>query len=173
MIDRVTWSLGAAETVNDFEPAQINAADSTVNEPTTTTPVTGQLPVTLSGPDSFLSLEALGAGRHGQPVTIHYATIDSGADAGTATVGVDYISSSGDLTFDPTVPVTTLSVPVTIRPDATPDNGETVLVNLSAAVNGVLVRATGELTIIEVTPPTTATQVVRPGHWTAGRWISP
>ena len=125
--------------------------------------------MTLSGPNSFLSPDALGSGRHGQPVTVHYATIDSGADAGTATVGVDYISSSGDLTFDPDCAGDhTVCAPSRSVPDATPDNGETVLVNLSAAVNGVLVRATGELTIIEVTPPTTATQVVRPGHWTAG-----
>ena len=33
-LDQVAWSLGNAETVNDFEPAQISAADVAVREPT-------------------------------------------------------------------------------------------------------------------------------------------
>ena len=51
-VDRVIWSLGNAEVVNDFEPALINAADNTVEEPATGT-ATGQIEVTLSGPNSF------------------------------------------------------------------------------------------------------------------------
>ena len=87
-VDRLTWSLGDAEVRNDFEPALITAADNTVAEPTTGT-ATGQIEVTLSGPNSFFSLDAPLAGRRGQPVTVNYATAD-----GTATAGEDYTPTS-------------------------------------------------------------------------------
>ena len=100
--------------------------------------------MTLSGPNGFFSPSAPLVGFRGQPVTVHYETAD-----GTATAGVDYTPSSGNLTFDPTEPVTTLSVPIAILPDAIPDNGEAVLVNLSVPVNGVLARGTGTMTITD------------------------
>ena len=65
------------------------------------------------------------AGRRGQPVTVHYATAD-----GTATAGKDYTPASGTLTFDP-AHWSRRSVPIPIRRRAA-DDGETVLVNLSA-----------------------------------------
>ena len=89
-VDRLTWSLGDAVVRNDFEPALISAADNTVAEPTTGT-ATGQIEVTLSGPNSFFSLDAPLAGRRGQPVTVNYATAD-----GTATAGEDYTPTLGD-----------------------------------------------------------------------------
>jgi len=146
-VDRVTWSLGDAEVENDFEPALINAADNTVAEPTTGT-ATGQIEVTLSGPNSFFSLDAPLAGRRGQPVTVGYATAD-----GTATADEDYTPTTGTLTYDPATGQTSALIPVTILADATADDGETVLVNLSAPVNGVLQRATATLTITDSTPP--------------------
>ena len=56
-VDRVTWSLGDAVVVNDFEPALISAADNTVDEPTSGT-ANGQVEVTLSGPNGFFSVDA-------------------------------------------------------------------------------------------------------------------
>ena len=128
---------------NDFEPALINAADNIVAEPATGT-ATGQIEVTLSGPNSFFSLDAPLAGRRGQPVTVSYATAD-----GTATAGVDYTPTSGTLTYDPATGQTSALIPVTILADATADDGETVLVNLSAPVNGVIQRGTATLTITD------------------------
>jgi hypothetical protein len=146
-VDRFTWSLGDAVVQNDFEPPLVSAADNTVAEPTTGT-VTGQIEVTLSGPNSFFSLDAPLAGRRGQPVTVNYATAD-----GTATVGEDYAATSGTLTYDPATGQTSATIPVTILADATADDGETVKVNLSAAVNGVIQRGTATLTITDSTPP--------------------
>ena len=144
-VDRFTWSLGDAEVENDFEPALINAADNTVAEPTTGT-ATGQIEVTLSGPNSFFSLDAPLAGRRGQPVTVSYATA-----GGTATAGEDYTPASGTITYDPATGQTSALIPITILADATADDGETVLVNLSAAVNGVIQRGTATLTITDAT----------------------
>ena len=146
-VDRLTWSVGDAVVRNDFEPAEISAADNTVDEPTTGT-ATGQIEVTLSGRNSFFSLDAPLAGRRGQPVTVNYATAD-----GTATAGEDYVPSTGTLTYDPATGATSAMVPVTILADTAADDGETVLVTLSAPVNGVLQRATGTLTINDTTPP--------------------
>ena len=146
-VDRLTWSLGDAVVRNDFEPALVSAADNTVDEPATGT-ATGQIEVTLSGPNSFFSLDAPLAGRRGQPVTVNYATAD-----GTATADEDYTPTSGTLTYDPATGQTSALIPVTILADATADDGETVLVNLSAPVNGVLQRATATLTITDSTPP--------------------
>ena len=116
------------------------------------------MPVSLSGPNGFLSVDAPLAGRRGQPVTVHYATAD-----GTATAGDDYTPVSGTLTFDPADPVASQSLMVPILADAASDDGETVLVNLSAPVNGVLQRATATLTITNTTPVAPVDVVVRPG----------
>ena len=59
--------------------------------------------------------------------------------------------------------MTTRSVGITILADAVVDDGETVLVHLSAPVNGVLVRATATLTITETAPTAPVDLVVRPG----------
>ena len=88
-------------------------------------------------------------------MTVHYATAD-----GTATAGDDYTPVSGTLTFDPSTGQTTLPVSIPILADTVPDDDETVLVNLSAPVNGVLQRATATLTITD----STATPGVRPSH---------
>ena len=140
-VDRLTWSLGDDVVVNDFEPAEISAADNTAAEPGAGALV-AQIDVSLSGPNGFRSLDAPLAGRRGQPVTVNYATAD-----GTAIAGEDYTPVEGTITFDPADPVTTRSVGIPILADAVVDDGETVLLHLSAPVNGVLVDATATLTI--------------------------
>ncbi len=156
-VDRVTWSLGDEVTVNDFEPAEISAADNTAPEPGAGSLV-AQIDVSLSGPNGFRSLDAPLAGRRGQPVTVNYATAD-----GTATAGEDYTPVDGTITFDPADPVTTRSVGIPILADAVVDDGETVLLHLTAPVNGVLVRATATLTITQTAPTAPVELVVRPG----------
>ena len=120
-VDRLTWSLGDDVVVNDFEPAEISAADNTAPEPGAGALV-AQIDVSLSGPNGFRSLDAPLAGRRGQPVTVNYATAD-----GTATAGEDYTPVEGTITFDPADPVTTRSVGIPILADAAVDDGETVL----------------------------------------------
>jgi len=58
------------------------------------------------------------------PVTVHFATAD-----GTAKAGTDYTATSGDLTFAPGQ--TSKTVPVTIRGDATKEQAETFSLKLS------------------------------------------
>ena len=156
-VDRFTWSLGDAVMVNDFEPAEISAADNTAPEPGAGSLV-AQIDVSLSGPNGFRSLDAPLAGRRGQPVTVNYATAD-----GTATAGEDYTPVEGTITFDPADPVTTRSVGIPILADAVVDDGETVLLHLTAPVNGVLVGATATLTITQTAPTAPVELVVRPG----------
>ena len=80
----MTWGLGDTVVRNDFEPALISVADTTVAEPGAGTAF-AEVPVSLSGPNGFVSPDAPRAGRRGQPVTVHYETAD-----GTATAGQDY-----------------------------------------------------------------------------------
>ena len=134
-VDRLTWGLGDTVVRNDFEPAQISVADTTVAEPAVGN-AQAEVLVTLSGPNWFRSVDAPAVGRRGQTVTVHYETAD-----GTATAGKDYTRASGELKFDPAHGQTTLPVVVPILADNVADEGETVLVKLSAPVNGVLERS--------------------------------
>ena len=157
-VDRFVWSLGDALVTNDFEPPQITAADATVAEPAAGN-ADGTIQVSLSGPNSFLSPDAPRAGHRGQPVTVHWKTAD-----GTATAGQDYTASSGTLTFDPTKPDTTLPVSIPILADSKAEGDETVLIELTNPVNGVLQRTTATLTITDNdTPPPPIDVQVRPG----------
>ncbi len=132
---------------NDFEPPLINIADATAAEPATGSTV-ASLAVSLSGPNGFFSPDSPRAGRRGQPVTVHYETAD-----GTATAGQDYTAVAGTLTFNPADGQTTVSASVPISADRVADDDETVLVRLSAPVNGVVQRATATLTITDTPPP--------------------
>ena len=66
-----------------------------------------------------------------QPVTVAFATAN-----GTATQGVDYVATSGSLTFAPGQTQATIPVTVLADPRATTDLG--FVVDLSNPVNGVL-----------------------------------
>ena len=146
VVDALTWGIGDQVVRNDFEPAEIDAADATAAEPAAGTGF-AEMPVTLSGANGFLSGDAPAAGRRGQPVSVHYATAD-----GTATAGQDYVATSGTLTFDPADPSTTKTIEIPILADTVADDGETVVIHLSAPVNGVVRTSSATLTITD-TPP--------------------
>lgn len=76
------------------------------------------------------------------PVTVHWTT-----GAGTATAGVDYTATSGDLTF----PAHTLSrtVSITLHPDAISEAAETLHVALSSPHAATIHRPVGTLTITD------------------------
>ena len=83
----------------------------------------------------------------GKTVTVDYATAD-----GTATSGSDYTAKSGTLTFAPGE--TTKTVTVTVTGDTTTEASETVLLNLSGAVNATISDNQGSGTITnDDTPP--------------------
>ena len=99
---------------------------------TDTGTVTAVFTVTLSAPSS-------------QPVTVYYATAD-----GTATAGSnDYVPISGTLTFAPGE--TTMTITVVVNPDKKKDADETFFVDLSGAVNALVLDDQG-LGLILSTP---------------------
>jgi aryl-phospho-beta-D-glucosidase BglC (GH1 family) len=75
-----------------------------------------------------------------QPVTVNYATAD-----GTAQAGLDYLATSGSLTFAPGE--TTKTISVTILADNLAEPDETFFINLSGAINGTIGDGTGQGTI--------------------------
>jgi len=86
--------------------------------------VTAVFTVSLSAPSS-------------QPVTVNYATADGTATAG----GNDYVPISGTLTFAPGE--TTMTITVVVNPDRKKDADETFFVDLSGAVNALLLDDQG------------------------------
>jgi hypothetical protein len=86
--------------------------------------VTAVFTVSLSAPSS-------------QPVTVNYATADGTATAG----GNDYVPVFGTLTFAPGE--TTMTITVVVNPDRKKDADETFFVDLSGAVNALLVDDQG------------------------------
>src|SRR5262249_49663227 len=100
----------------------------TINRVTVTASDTGTVTavftVSLAAPSSLF-------------VTVNYATAD-----GTATdAGNDYVPTSGTLTFAPGE--TTQTITVVINPDRKNDADETFFVDLSGAVNALLVNDHG------------------------------
>ncbi len=83
-----------------------------------------------------------------QTVTVHYATSD-----GTAHAGTDYTAESGTLTFSPGTVSQTISVP--ILPDTTAKSNLTFQLNLSSPVNAGLGTTAATGTIVDTigTPP--------------------
>jgi hypothetical protein len=85
-------------------------------------------------PESFLSafIDVVRLGGDGSTVTVHYATAD-----GTATAGSDYVATSGTLTFGPGE--TTKQISVTLLNDTLNEPEETILFILdSPSVGAVL-----------------------------------
>lgn len=75
-----------------------------------------------------------------QTITVNFATA-----AGTATAGVDYVSTSGTVTFNPGQ--TTRPINVTVNGDTTLEPNETFTVNLSAPVSSTIADNQGAGTI--------------------------
>lgn len=76
------------------------------------------------------------------PVTVNYGTSDRGA-----TAGLDYVATSGTLTFAPGE--TAKNIPVTIIGDSQVELTESLNMNLSAPTNATLISATGVGTILD------------------------
>ncbi len=103
-----------------------------------------------SGTTSLNFLVSLDA-PSGRTVTVTYAT-----SAGTATAGVDYVATSGSLTFTPGDTQETVSI--TVNGDTIDEVNETFLVTISTPTNATLddAEATGTGTINDDDPPPTA-----------------
>jgi PKD repeat protein len=112
--------------VNDDAPA-ISVGDVSVTEGNT-----GTTAMTFT-----VSLDQPGF----SPVTVHYATAD-----GTAAAGSDYQAASGDLTFP--AGQTQKTVTVLVNGDQLAEGDETFTVSLSSAVNATLGNASATGTIV-------------------------
>ena len=89
------------------------------------------VPVLLGGPAGATS---------NSTVTVHYATKDN-----TAVAGTDYTAASGTLTFGPGQTVQNITVPIVDRAGAAPSRNFTV--TLSSPLNATLVQKTATVTI--------------------------
>jgi hypothetical protein len=100
----------------------------TINNVTVTASDTGTVTAVFT-----VSLSALSS----LPVTVTYATADGTATAG----GNDYVPISGTVTFAPGQ--TTQTITVVVNPDMMKDSDETFFVDLSGAVNALLLDDQG------------------------------
>ena len=121
-------------TDNDAAPT-LSVNDATVTEGNTGT-VNAVFTVTLSA-------------ASGLPATVHYATAD-----GTATAGTDYTSTSGDLTFAPNELTKTVNVPVI--GETVDESTESFVLNLTAPTGATTSDAQGAGTITDDDDPVVA-----------------
>lgn len=97
-----------------------------------------------------------------QPVTVDFSTNDGTAASGgiASEGGLDYVATSGTLTFP--AGTTQQTVTVTVNGDTLHENGETLSVLLSGATNATIADATGVGSILndDAPPSMTVTDVV-------------
>jgi hypothetical protein len=118
------WNLAAGAAV----PPRMSIANASVVEGDAgTTPM--QFPVSLSAPSVL-------------PVTVHYASAD-----GSATAGSDYVATSGTLTFAPGE--AQKLVPVAVKGDTQIEPLETFTVALSSPAGATISRPVGTGTILD------------------------
>lgn len=127
----ITDAQGTGTILNDDAVPSLTITDVTVAEGNAGTAI-ATLTVTASASSS-------------QTMTVNYATAN-----GTASAGADYVAASGTLTF--AAGVTSQSINVTVNGDALNEAAETVLVNLSAAINASIAGAQGVATITDDDP---------------------
>jgi len=133
----ITHGTATGTIVNDDTAPlpTLSIAEGSFAEGNTAAPAHGSFMVTLSAASTM-------------PVTVHYATAD-----GTATAGSDYVTQSGSLTFAPGETQNTIQV-AAIGDDAVePNEGFSVV--LTGPVGATIAHGTGSGTIIndDVAPP--------------------
>lgn len=129
-ITDVYGNPGAAFFGNYTVPPSVSIEDATVTEGNTGS-TNAEFTLTLSY-------------GYGAPITVHYQTANGSAAAGT-----DYSSASTDVTFDPGV--TSITVPIAILGDRTPEPTETFVVNLSSS-DAFIADGQGEGSIFDNEP---------------------
>lgn len=125
---------GKATITNDDPQPTIAISTSIRTEGAAGTSGTSTFQVTLSNPSY-------------QTITVAYATAN-----GTATAGVDYVATSGTVTFVPGDTAETIAVEVT--GDNVDETAETYVVNLSNPTNATIATAQGAGTIQDDDGPT-------------------
>jgi Calx-beta domain-containing protein len=92
------------------------------------------------------------------PTSVQWAT-----SAGTAVAGVDYLDDSGTITFQGLATPETVQVPVTVYGDSTYERNETVMVNLTNAMNATIgdTQGIGTITNDDRAPTSLTLRVIR------------
>jgi hypothetical protein len=122
---------GVGTILDDDLAPSLSIADASVTEGNT-------------GTSDATFVVTLSAGS-GQTVTVSYATAN-----GSATVGSDYVNTSGTLTFP--AGTTSQAVPVAVIGESMNETNETFSVTLSAAVNATIARSQAAGTIVNDDP---------------------
>jgi hypothetical protein len=137
--------LDAATTNNDGEDVSVlindhvwppaNAPSVSINDVTVTEGNTGSINATFT-----VTLST----AYGTPITVHYATAD-----GSATAGSDYSAGSGDVTF--AAGQTTRTITVAVLGDRLPEPTETFVVNITTS-DAFITKGQGVGTILDNEP---------------------
>jgi hypothetical protein len=122
---------GSGTIINDDAVPSLSITDVSITEGNAGT-VTATLTVSASASSS-------------QTMTVNYATAN-----GTASSGTDYVAASGTLTF--AAGVTSRPINLTVNGDTLSEAVETVMVNLSTAVNASIADAQGVASINDDDP---------------------
>ena len=151
-------------TIGTPSSAVVTITDDDVAQPGTLAFSSATYTVSESGGTATVTVNRTG-GSDGS-VTVDFATVAGGTATGGAScdAGIDYLNTSGTLTF--AGGVTSQTFTVTICPDATPKANETINLMLSNATGGatVGVQNTAVLTITDDDTPPAGNVVVNPGN---------
>jgi chitinase len=120
-------AVGTGTILSSVAPPTLTVGDISVTSPTSGS-VFATFTVNLAGPTN-------------ETTTVHYATAD-----GSAVAGSDYFSTSGTLTFIGAQ--TSQTVTVLVLGDSQPDPNETFTLNLSGPVNATIARFQATATIV-------------------------
>jgi len=139
---------GCSGTVDTTWTAALNPPDISIDDPALSEGNSGTtllgFVVTLSKPSS-------------NTVTVSYGTCGLGCGTGTAGAGSDYTIKNGTVTFAPGQ--TSRSIVIAMTGDSTAEPDETFDVNLSAATNAGIAKASGRGTIVNDDPAGVASQI--------------
>ncbi len=122
--------------INDHNWPPAGAPSVSIDNVTVTEGNTGSMNATFT-----VTLSA----AYDQPVTVHYATAD-----GAATAGSDYTAGAGDVTV--AAGLTSQTFTVRVLGDRLAEPSEDFVVNLSAATNAIIVDSQGVATIVDDEP---------------------
>jgi len=136
---------GISVLFNDTHWPPADAPSITINDVSVTEGNTGTVSATFT-----VSL----SGAWGQTVTVHYATAD-----GTATAGSDYTGGSGDVTFAPGE--TSKPISFAVLGDRLPEANENFFVNLSNPINSIIADGQGVASIVDDEPRISISDVTK------------
>ena len=141
-------SFSVSITATNANVSGTGSATATILPQNTTAPLLSVADASGSENSGAIPVRVTLSTSSAAPVTVHYATED-----GTATAGSDYTAATGDLTFAPGDLTKTISIPIT--DNSTPERDKTFTLRLSGASGAVISKAAATVTILndDALPP--------------------